>query len=130
MSFKYGKKSKIELEKVDPRLKELMEEVLKISQIDISIVEGLRTMERQKELVRAGKSQTLKSKHIEGKALDFAPCIRGCVSFNEKDAIFLSGFILAVARTKGLKVKVGAIWDHASITDNSFVDAFHLELVD
>lgn len=130
MSFKFGKKSKIELEKVDPRLKELMEDVLKISPIDITITEGLRSSLRQEELVKEGKSKTLNSKHLKGKALDFAPCIRGFVSFNEKDAIFLSGFILAVAKMKGLNVRVGSIWNHESITDNSFVDAFHVELVD
>lgn len=130
MSFKYGKKSKIELEKVDPRLKELMEEALRVSPVDITITEGLRSSLRQEELVKEGKSKTLKSKHLSGKAVDFAPCIRGRVSFNRDDAIFLSGFILAVARIKGLKVRVGSIWDHESITDNSFVDAFHVELVD
>lgn len=130
MSFKYGKKSKIELEKVDPRLRELMEEVLKISPIDITITEGLRSSLRQEELVKEGKSKTLNSKHIKGKALDFAPCKNGWVNFNREDAIFLSGFILAVARMKEVKVRVGAIWNHISITDNSFVDAFHVELLD
>lgn len=128
--FKFGSSSLKKLEGVDKRLVEVLKEAISISPVDFTIVEGIRTMERQKELVKEGKSKTLKSKHIECKAVDFAPCIRGCVSFNEKDAIFLSGFILAVARIKGLKVRVGSIWDHESITDNSFVDAFHVELVD
>lgn len=127
--FKFGSSSLKKLEGVDKRLVEVLKEAISISPVDFTIVEGIRTMERQKELVKEGKSKTLKSKHLSGKAVDFAPCIRGCVSFNEKDAIFLSGFILAVARIKGLKVRVGSIWDHESITDNSFVDAFHVELV-
>ena len=40
----------------------------------IKIVEGLRTLERQKELKRKGFSKTLKSKHLTGMAVDFAPC--------------------------------------------------------
>lgn len=127
--FKFGSGSLKKLEKVDPRLRDLMEEVLKISQIDITITEGLRSMERQELLAKEGKSKTINSKHLTGKAIDFAPCIRGRVSFNDKDAIFLAGFILAVARMKGINVRVGAIWDKESITDNSFVDAFHVELV-
>lgn len=128
--FKFGSSSLKKLEGVDKRLVEVLKEAISISPVDFTITEGLRSSLRQEELVKEGKSKTLKSKHLSGKAVDFAPCIRGCVSFNEKDAIFLSGFILAVARIKGLKVRVGSIWDHESITDNSFVDAFHVELVD
>lgn len=40
----------------------------------IKIVEGLRTLERQKQLVAKGASKTLRSKHIQGLAVDFAPC--------------------------------------------------------
>lgn len=128
--FKFGAGSLKKLEGVDKRLVEVLKEAISISPIDFTIVEGLRTLERQKELIKEGKSKTLKSKHIDGLAVDICACIRGCVSFNREDAIFLSGFILAVARMKGVNVRVGSIWDHASITDNSFVDAFHVELLE
>lgn len=38
----------------------------------VSVTEGLRTSERQKELYRAGATWTLKSKHLQGTAVDIA----------------------------------------------------------
>lgn len=127
--FKFGSSSLKKLEGVDKRLVEVLKEAISISPIDFTITEGLRTLERQKELVREGKSKTLKSKHLDGLAVDVCACVRGRVSYNEKDAIFLAGFILAVARTKGLNVRVGAIWNHTSLQENSFIDAFHIEII-
>jgi peptidoglycan L-alanyl-D-glutamate endopeptidase CwlK len=37
------------------------------------VTEGLRTKERQATLVAAGKSQTMRSRHITGHAIDFVP---------------------------------------------------------
>ena len=41
--------------------------------IYFKVLETVRTFERQKELFRTGKSQTLKSKHLLGKAVDVVP---------------------------------------------------------
>ena len=38
--------------------------------VDLTVSEGLRTKERQQELFEKGKSKTLNSKHLEGKAVD------------------------------------------------------------
>jgi peptidoglycan LD-endopeptidase CwlK len=39
------------------------------------VVEGRRTIERQRELFQAGKSQTMKSRHLTGHAVDLAPMV-------------------------------------------------------
>ena len=65
---KFSKKSKENLSGVDPVLKMLFTEVVK--HFDCSVTEGLRSLERQKELVKKGASKTLKSKHIDGMAVD------------------------------------------------------------
>lgn len=36
----------------------------------VEVIEGLRSLQRQRQLYAVGKSQTLKSKHIEGRAVD------------------------------------------------------------
>ena len=56
---------------VDSRLINVMNELIKL--MDVTIIEGLRTKERQEELVAKGASKTKFSKHIEGKALDLSP---------------------------------------------------------
>ena len=45
--------------------------------LDFGVAEGLRTLERQKKLVAEGKSQTLESKHLEGKAIDIYRWVDG-----------------------------------------------------
>ena len=68
---KFGKRSKDRLKGVNPKLVNILNELIKI--MDVTIIEGLRSKERQKELLAQGKSKTKYSKHLEGKAVDLAP---------------------------------------------------------
>ena len=67
----FGKKSRERLKGVDSRLINVLNEVVKY--FDITVIEGLRSQERQNELVAQGKSKTKFGKHVEGKAVDIAP---------------------------------------------------------
>lgn len=55
---------------VNPRLVEVVKLAASVCPIDISVIEGVRSMDRQRELVKAGKSKTLKSYHLTGDAVD------------------------------------------------------------
>tara|TARA_R100001377_G_scaffold43808_2_gene24887 strand:+ start:27465 stop:27788 length:324 start_codon:yes stop_codon:yes gene_type:complete len=46
---------------------------LELSKQDFSITEGIRHIDRQKELVKTGKSTTLNSRHLTGHAVDVVP---------------------------------------------------------
>ena len=69
--YRFGKRSKARLKGVKPELVNVLNELVKI--MDVTIIEGLRTEERQKQLVASGASKTKFSKHLEGKAVDLAP---------------------------------------------------------
>lgn len=130
MSFKFGSSSLKKLEGVDKRLVEVLKEAISISPVDFTIVEGIRTMERQKELVKEGKSKTLKSKHIDGLAVDVCACVPK-VDFNAMiDTALIVGIVYAIANKRGIKLRLGAIWDGHSYANNSFKDLYHIELVD
>lgn len=43
----------------------------------VRITEGVRLLARQRDLVRQGKSWTMKSKHLDGKAVDIAILTKG-----------------------------------------------------
>ena len=45
------------------------------------ITEGLRTVERQKELVAKGASKTMNSRHLTGHAIDFVPVVGGQITW-------------------------------------------------
>ena len=68
---KFGKRSKERLKGVDAKLVNVANELIKL--MDVTVIEGLRSQERQNELVAQGKSKTKFGKHVDGKALDLAP---------------------------------------------------------
>lgn len=70
MAFRLGKKSLSRLEGVDERLVAVVKKAISISEADFTVLEGLRSVERQRELVEKGNSQTMKSKHLDGLAVD------------------------------------------------------------
>ena len=63
----------------------LAKKAREISPIPFEVTEGLRTKERQRYLVRTGKSRTMKSYHLRGKAMDFVAMPGGKVSWDLKD---------------------------------------------
>lgn len=68
--FKLSEKSINKLEGVHEDLVKIVKLAITISFVDFSVGEGLRTVERQKELVKAGKSKTMLSRHLTGHAVD------------------------------------------------------------
>lgn len=71
--FILGQRSKRNLEGVHPDLAAVVVRALELSPVDFTVIEGLRTPERQSELMRDGFTRTLKSRHIVGQAVDIVP---------------------------------------------------------
>lgn len=94
---------------------------------DILIYETLRTIEKQREYYNAGKSQTMKSYHLVGQALDFVPIVNGKEQWSFK-AYVTEPYKSLVAYAKSLGFTWGADWDNdGSTTDESFVDSPHFQ---
>ena len=89
MAFKLSKRSLARLEGVNPKLVTVVKTAITISKIDFGVICGLRTIEEQRELVAKGASQTMKSKHIDGNAVDLMAYIgsRGSWEMNLYDDI-------------------------------------------
>ena len=73
------------------------------------VVEGVRTMERQRDLVAAGASQTMNSRHITGHAVDLVPMIDGAVSWDWKNFYPMADAF----RAASVQEKVPIIWGGA-----------------
>jgi len=65
-----GSRSMMRLKGVHPDLVKVVQHAIEISEVDFTVLEGLRAIERQQALVKAGASQTLKSRHLTGHAVD------------------------------------------------------------
>ena len=72
--FVLSERSLKALRGVHPSLVRIVNQAIKISEVDFVVTEGLRTFERQKELFAAGKSWTMKSRHLNGYAVDLMAC--------------------------------------------------------
>ena len=84
MTYALGQRSLDRLKGVHPDLQKVVRRAIELTPIDFTITEGLRTLERQKTLVAAGASQTLKSRHITGHAIDFAALVGGEVRWGTR----------------------------------------------
>jgi peptidoglycan L-alanyl-D-glutamate endopeptidase CwlK len=71
---------------------------------------GRRTPERQAELMRAGKTQTMNSRHLTGHAVDLAPMVDGAVSWDWKHFFPMADAIAHAARAEGVPLIWGGAW--------------------
>jgi len=82
--YKLGNKSLKNLVGVHPILGFAVVEAIKVTKQDFTVLEGLRTTERQKELVAKGSSKTMDSYHLYGLAVDLVAWVDGKPSWDEK----------------------------------------------
>ena len=68
--FTLSTRSLNHLEGVHPDLVRVVKLAIQSSEIDFVVLEGLRTKQRQSQLLKAGASQTMNSRHITGHAVD------------------------------------------------------------
>lgn len=122
MSFSLGERSKINLKGVDIRLVRIVEQAIKESAIDFSVTEGLRTPERQQQLVNDGFSQTMKSKHLTGHAVDLVALIDGKVSWDKQHYPEIARAMKKAAAEQKVNIRWGGDF-------KSFFDGPHFELV-
>lgn len=77
MPFALGAKSKERLKGIHPDLVRVVERAIQLTEVDFSVIEGLRTVARQQQLVKSGASKTMRSRHLTGHAVDLAAVIDG-----------------------------------------------------
>jgi peptidoglycan L-alanyl-D-glutamate endopeptidase CwlK len=110
MSFKLSQRSLDKLEGVDERLVAVVKHAITATKIDFGVIQGMRTIEMQKELVAKGASQTMKSKHLEGNAVDLMAYIGGRGSWELNVYDDLADAMKEGANAVGCKVRWGAAW--------------------
>lgn len=118
---RFSERSNSKLEGVDERLIRVATLALQLSPVDFGITEGVRTLERQKELVKAGASRTLRSKHLEGKAIDVVAYVGGKVAWDWPLYEKIAKAFRQAADELGVKITWGGSWA-------TFKDGPHFQL--
>lgn len=77
---------------------------------DFAVIEGLRTLERQKYLVAKGASKTMRSRHLTGHAVDLAPLVDGNVRWDWKFFHPLAEIVKTAAKDEGVFLEWGGDW--------------------
>lgn len=82
MTYNLSKKSRDRLAGVHQDLVKVVERAIEITEIDFAVLEGVRSKTRQEQLVKAGASQTMRSRHLTGHAVDLGAYVAGSVRWD------------------------------------------------
>ena len=110
MAFKLSNRSKKNLDGVDDRLVAVVEYAIEVTKVDFAVIEGIRTIQRQRELVASGASQTMNSKHIDGHAVDLMAYIGNRASWELNLYDDIADAVKLAAIEVGVPIKWGAAW--------------------
>jgi len=119
--FKLGKRSIERLQGVHPDLVKVVERAIEMSPVDFTVLEGLRSPERQQTLVASGASQTLNSRHITGHAVDLGAWVDNQVDWSWPLYHKIANAMKAAANELGVTIVWGGDW-------KTFKDGPHFEL--
>lgn len=110
MTFSLSAKSLSRLDGVHPKLVAVVKLAITISAVDFAVLEGVRSIERQQSLVKAGASQTMRGRHLSGHAVDLGAIVDGQVRWDwplyDKIAIAMK----EAARRLGVPIEWGGDW--------------------
>lgn len=109
-NFVFSDTSLKRLNGVDDRLVKVVKLALQKSKQDFAVLEGVRTKERQAQLVKKGASQTMNSKHIIGHAVDLVPIVNGEVSWDWKYYYPIAEAMREAAKELGINIRWGGAW--------------------
>jgi len=130
--YKLSQRSLDRLDGLDPRLVAVVKAAIHVSKIDFGVICGMRTVEEQRELVEKGASQTMKSKHLQGYAVDLMAYIGSRASWELNLYDDIADAMAEAAREVDVPIRWGAAWTISNIAQfhggtmedamNSYVD--------
>lgn len=127
--FRFSQRSLKNLQGVHPDLVRVMHRALELTEVDFTVIEGVRSIERQRVMVATGKSKTMKSYHLIhsdgfGHAVDLYPYVPGVSADDRWDIKYYREINIAVqaaASEIGVTVTWGGTW-------KTFCDSPHFQI--
>jgi len=118
---KYSQRSLNNLKGIHPDLRRVIDRALQDSPLDFVVIEGLRSEERQRQMVASGASRTMNSRHLTGHAVDLMPIGPNGPAFDWPLYDKLGPAVKEAAEKEGVALDWGGDW-------KSFRDGPHFEL--
>lgn len=121
MTYRLSARSLSRLEGVHPDLRAVVELAITRTAVDFTVLEGMRTPERQQQLVAAGASRTMRSRHLTGHAVDLGAFVGGEVRWDWPLYHKIAAAMKDAARALNVPLEWGGDW-------RSFKDGPHFQL--
>jgi len=121
MSFALGKRSIARLSGVHDDLVAVVHRAMRLTPVDFTVLEGRRSLARQKKLVAAGASQTMRSRHLSGHAVDLGALVGGKVAWDWPLYHAIARAMKQAGADLGVPLEWGGDW-------TSFKDGPHFQL--
>lgn len=110
MTFKLGRVSLDRMAGVHPDLVRVVKRAIALTTVDFRVTEGRRSIKRQGELVKAGASKTMNSRHLTGHAVDVVALIDGAVRWDWPLYDLIAKAFKAAAKAEGVPLEWGGDW--------------------
>jgi peptidoglycan LD-endopeptidase CwlK len=115
-NFRLSQRSRKNLVGVKQPLIDVVDLAIQLTKVDFGVIEGVRTQERQKELVTAGASQTMNSKHLTGDAVDVMAYVGGRGSWESTLYPVIADAFREAAQTVKVPIRWGGAWTVPDLT--------------
>ena len=150
MAFTLSQRSLGRLDGVNNKLHSVVTTAIGLTNVDFGVTCGLRTEKEQEDLVARGASQTMKSKHLTGEAVDVVAYIGSRISWELNLYDDIADAFKEASVREGIGIRWGASWHIPDLRDwegtaeeamnayidlrrsegrRAFIDAPHFELV-
>ncbi len=121
MGYKLGLRSKQRLKGVHPDLVKVVKRAIEISEVDFTVLEGMRSVDRQRKLLESGASTTMNSRHLTGHAVDLGAWVGGTVRWDWPLYHKIAAAMKQAAKEEGVYLDWGGDW-------TKFPDGPHFQL--
>ena len=121
MTYRLSQKSIDRLSGVHPDLVAVVKRAIEITECDFAVLEGVRSLARQEQLVKAGASQTMKGRHLTGHAVDLGAYVNGSVRWDWSLYHIIAKAMKQAATELNTPITWGGDW-------KTFPDGPHFEL--
>ena len=127
MTFKLSDRSLSKLAGVEEDLVSVVKHAIKVTKVDFGVTCGIRTVSEQKKLYASGASTTMKSKHLEGRAVDLVAYIGPRVSWELNLYDDIADAMKQGAQAVGVDLRWGAAWHIPDVRfwDDTMEDAMN-----
>jgi peptidoglycan L-alanyl-D-glutamate endopeptidase CwlK len=121
MGYVLGARSLNRLTGVHPDLVRVVKRAIEITPVDFTVLEGVRSLARQKQLLAAGATRTMHSRHLTGHAVDLGAYVGSQVRWDWPLYHRIAGAVKQAARELDIPIEWGGDW-------RTFKDGPHWQL--